>query len=121
MGAEAVLAALFLVAFSAWAGFYVAQPLLRGEVMREDETRVRHAQLVWEKNITLQTLKELDEDHRMKKISDEDHRVQREALLREAAERIRLVEEAERAALSAKIELEVAKRRTQNAEHRTQE
>lgn len=116
MEAQTILAALFLFVFVAWAAYYVSRPLARGDWLRADEWRMRLAQLEWEKNIALQHVKDLDMDFRAKKVAEDDYRAQRAALLRDAAETIARLDVVRREALSAEIELEVARRRSKNVE-----
>ena len=107
---ESVLIALFLIVLAAAASWFVAQPLFEKSWALADEVRTRHAEFVWEKNILLQNLKDLEMDFRMNKVAEGDYRAHRQELLAQVADRISRVEAVEREALSRQIELEVAKR-----------
>ena len=66
------LMVVVILGVTTMAAVYLIQPFLQRERVREDELRMRHDQLVWEKNILLQGLKELEMDYRMQKLSEED-------------------------------------------------
>jgi hypothetical protein len=98
-----------IVGTVAMAAVYLTQPFLQKERVLEDELRMRHDQLVWEKNVLLQGLKELEMDYRMQKLSEEDYGAHRELLLAQAAERIARIEAVKKEAAEREIELEVAR------------
>ena len=103
------LMVVVILGVTTMAAVYLIQPFLQRERVREDELRMRHDQLVWEKNILLQSLKELEMDYRMQKLSEEDYRAHREPLLAQVAERIARIEAVEKEAIERRIELEVAR------------
>ena len=106
---EITLMVVVILGAATMAAVYLIQPFLQRERVQEDELRMRHDQLVWEKNILLQGLKELEMDYRMQKLSEEDYRTHRELLLAQAAERIARIEAVKKEAAEREIELEVAR------------
>ncbi|UCF81049.1 MAG: hypothetical protein JSV08_01090 [Acidobacteriota bacterium] len=104
-----VLMVVVIVGTTAVAVVYLIEPFLHKERVLEDELRMRHDQFVWEKNVLLQGLKELEMDYRMQKLSEEDYGAHRELLLARAAERIARIEAVKKEAAEREIELEVAR------------
>jgi hypothetical protein len=95
-----VLAALLAVALV----LYVARPFLREPEAADDaletpgEDELRRLELAEERDRALQSLRELEFDHRTGKVSDEDYRALVGPLRRGAAEALRALEQGREAA-----------------------
>ena len=106
---ETALVGVVILILAIASAVYLAWPFLRKDWMEEDELRMRHDQLVWEKNIFLQSLKELEMDYRMHKLSEGDYQAHRASLLAQAAEQIAQIEAVAKEAAERQIELDVAR------------
>ena len=104
---------LLALAISAVALFYVVWPLLKpgpAPVMVEDD---RLAELLGRKDAVMKSIKDLEFDYRVGKLSEEDYQLYDQRLRRQAIGLLQQIEQAapESAQLDAAVEDEIAQRR----------